>query len=191
MTQPTSYVIAHSSSRVVKDCINSLERYQWPYQLVPAVNGQQLSAKDWAAIGVTLSTGGKMRQRPGAQGCWMSHWNLWQLCVNRQEPIVILEHDAVVTDRWPNDIDFNKQVVKLYRTAVCKTKPLFGTWSKGSHAYTLTPEQAERLINFARSNPVQAVDKHLADLIVPWSFYHSDLVVLNTNRGPSSTSGYR
>ena len=44
-------------------------------------------------------------QKPGARGCAASHIYLWQKCVELQEPIVILEHDAMVLKPWP-EIDW-------------------------------------------------------------------------------------
>ncbi len=35
-------------------------------------------------------------QDPGARiGCSLSHWTLWHICIGLNEPIMILEHDAV------------------------------------------------------------------------------------------------
>ena len=39
-------------------------------------------------------------------GCSMSHWFLWQHCVDLDEAILILEHDAVFLRPLPTDIDF-------------------------------------------------------------------------------------
>ena len=186
MNQPHCYVIAHATSRVVGDCTKSLAAHNWRYEIFPAV--MSVTAADWEKAGVVMSTGGKMRQRPGAQGCWMSHWQLWNRCVNTNQPLVILEHDAVVQGPWPQDLDIETQLVKLYRTAECKVKPEFGRWSKGSHAYTVTPVQAARLIAFAQATPAQALDKHLGDGVLSWTFYSQDLVTLNPRRGPSITS---
>jgi hypothetical protein len=97
----------------------------------------------------------------------------------------------VVQGPWPQDLDIETQLVKLYRTAQCKVKPEFGRWSKGSHAYTVTPSQAARLIAFAQATPAQALDKHLGDGVLPWTFYSQDLVTLNPRRGPSITSPMR
>lgn len=138
-----------------------------------------------------MSSEGKMSRRPGAQGCWLSHFALWQQCVKSENPIVILEHDAVVTGTWPTDIDLEPAVIKLFTTAECKVNPAFGLWSKGAHAYTVTPTQARILIEDARARGAQAVDKHLGDRVLPWRFYHQNLVVLNPRRGPSSTSPLR
>lgn len=188
MVQPHCYVIAHSTSTVVGDCLASLKKHSWAFEVVPAVNGHTVTEQTWQSIGVQMSTDGKMSRRPGAQGCWISHWHLWNRCVKNNQPIVIMEHDAVVTAPWPTDLNIAPILVKLYTTAECKINPMFGLWSKGAHAYTLTPIQAQRLIDHARTNSAQAVDKHLGDQVLPWTFYSQDLVVLNPRRSKSTTS---
>jgi hypothetical protein len=188
MNQPQCYVISYQSSKVIGECVQSLEQHGWDYEIFPAVDGKQITLQDWLRIGVAMSSEGKMPRRPGAQGCWFSHFSLWQRCYRQKEPVVILEHDALVTAPWPTDIDIDTQLVKLYSTAECKVNPAFGLWSKGAHAYTLTPTQAQILITDARQRGAQAVDKHLGNQVLPWTFYHRDLVVLNPRRGPSSTS---
>lgn len=191
MDQPICYVISHRESPVVVDCVASLVKNNWRFEIFPAVVGTKLSAGSWQDIGVTLSQDGKMRQRPGAQGCWMSHWQLWNRCIQSQLPCVILEHDAVVSAPWPQDLDFQTQLIKLYSKAECKLHPLYGQWSKGSHAYCLTPQQAGQLVDFARQHGAQAVDKHLGSNVLPWSFYSQDLVTLHPRRGASSTSSIK
>lgn len=187
MNQPQCWVISHPGSLAVQECRRSLDRHGWQYDIFPAVDGRLLTPNHWADIGVSMQ-GGKMASRPGAQGCWMSHWQLWNLSVDQQKPLIILEHDAVINAPWPQDLDIEPMLVKLYRHADTKFKPLFGNWSKGSHAYTLTPSQAQCLIDFAQNNIAQAVDKHLGDRVLAWRFYHEDLVSLNPRRGPSVTS---
>jgi hypothetical protein len=188
MIQPTCYVIAHTQSRVINDCIASLVKHNWKFEKVDAVDGQSITDAEWKRIGIAMSDKGKMSRRLGAQGCWHSHYKLWNKCVTTNTPIVVMEHDAVVNGPWPEDLDIDKQLVKLYSGAECKINPAFGLWSKGAHAYTVTPAQANRLIQHARDNGAQAVDKHLGDLVLPWTFLNQDLITLNPNRGPSSTS---
>ena len=185
---PKSYIIAHRSSRVVGDCVQSLERHGWPYEIVPAVDGHKITEQDWARIGVQMSVDGKMPHRPGAQGCWHSHFALWQRCIEISQPIVILEHDAMIVAPWPDNLDIDTQLVKLYNTAECKINPAFGLWSKGAHAYAITPAQAQTLIADAQQRGAQAVDKHLGDRVLPWTFCSHNLVILNPRRGRSTTS---
>jgi GR25 family glycosyltransferase involved in LPS biosynthesis len=188
MQQPLCYVIATHTSKVINDCTTSLDQYSWKFKVFPAVNGQMVTQEDWEKIGIAMSTSGKMRSRPGAQGCWLSHYALWKKCIISNEPIVILEHDAVINGPWPDKLDISTQLVKLYSSAECKVNPAYGRWSKGAHAYTVTPDQAKRLIEYAQDHGAQAVDKHLGDLVLPWTFLDYDLVKLNPRRGPSSTS---
>jgi hypothetical protein len=188
MPQPHCYIIAHPTSQVINDCTASLKKYKWTFEVVPAVNGHAVTEQTWKNIEIQMSADGKMSRRPGAQGCWMSHWRLWNRCIKINQPIVVLEHDAVVTAPWPEDLDITQSLVKLYTTAECKINPMFGLWSKGSYAYTLTPAQAQQLISHARANGAQAVDKHLGEKVLPWKFYSTDLVVLNPHRGKSTTS---
>jgi GR25 family glycosyltransferase involved in LPS biosynthesis len=188
MIQPICYVIAHPTSRVIDACVASLKKHNWKFEIFNAVDGNTVTAQNWNDIVVVLSSAGKMSKRPGAQGCWMSHWQLWNHCVKINEPIVIMEHDAVANAEWPEDLDINNRLIKLYSTAECKVNPAYGLWSKGAHAYVLTPTHARILIDYARVNGAQAVDKHLGDLVLPWTFLNQELVTLNPNRGPSSTS---
>jgi GR25 family glycosyltransferase involved in LPS biosynthesis len=188
MDQPTCYVITHTGSKVIGDCIASLKKYNWIFEAFDAVDGQKITNADWKKINITMSVQGKMPRRLGAQGCWHSHYALWNKCIINNTPIVIMEHDAVVNGPWPVELDILSSLVKLYKTAECKVNPAFGKWSKGAHAYTVTPTQARRLIEYARDNGAQAVDKHLGDLVLPWTFLNYDLVTLNPRRGPSSTS---
>jgi GR25 family glycosyltransferase involved in LPS biosynthesis len=188
MIQPMCYVIAHEQSRVITDCIASLKKYNWNFKRFDAVDGQQVTNTDWEQIGIPMSNQGKMPRRLGAQGCWLSHYALWNECITTNVPMVVMEHDAVVNGVWPEDLNIDSQLVKLYSSAECKVNPAYGRWSKGAHAYTITPSQAQRLIEYARINGAQAVDKHLGDLVLPWTFLHYDLVTLNPRRGPSSTS---
>jgi GR25 family glycosyltransferase involved in LPS biosynthesis len=188
MLQPTCYVIAHAGSRVIDDCIASLKKHNWVFEKFNAVNGHSITQVDWQRIGIAMSDKGKMPHRPGAQGCWHSHYTLWNKCLTTDTPIVVMEHDAVVNGPWPKNLDIDSKLVKMYISAECKVNPAYGRWSKGAHAYTLTPKQAQTLIDHARQHRAQAVDKHLGDLVLPWTFLDQDLVTLNPQRGPSSTS---
>jgi glycosyl transferase family 25 len=188
MKQPHCHVIAHASSRVVDDCFESLSRHGWQFTKFDAVDGYNITQADWERIGVAMNDQGKMPRRPGAQGCWISHFSLWNKCRNINTPIVVMEHDALVTAPWPQDLNITEKLIKLYTSASTKFNTSFGNWSKGSHAYTLTPEQANILITHAQKYGAQAVDKHLGDLILLWSFLGWDLVKINQKKGPSSTS---
>jgi glycosyl transferase family 25 len=191
MTSLKAYVISHESSKVVSACVESLKKFGWPFEKFPAIDGRKIGDKDWEDIGVKMSpTAGKLPKRKGAQGCWFSHWKLWEKCALEKTAIIILEHDAVIVSTWPDDIDIDTCIVKLYQTAPCKTKENLGTWSKGAHAYTVTPKQAKNLMDRARTFGASPVDKHIISNAIPWRFFDRDLVKLNQRREASTTSGH-
>lgn len=51
---------------------------------------------------------------PAALACWASHFLLWKKCVEKNEPFLILEHDAIVENVFPAHlIKRVKQIVNL------------------------------------------------------------------------------
>lgn len=40
----------------------------------------------------------------GTMGCFASHWKLWNNCVEKQEPIIVLEHDGIAIRKIPAHI---------------------------------------------------------------------------------------
>jgi hypothetical protein len=188
MTQPLCMVIAHRGSKVVDDCLRSLQHWGWHAQRFDAIESASISPMSWRDIGVQMLARGKMPRRPGAQGCWHSHWRLWNICATNDQPLVVMEHDALVQRSWPTDLDMESAVTKLYSSAPCKTNDITGRWSLGSHAYTITPRHARLLIAHAQAHGAQALDKHLGDRVIDWRFLDWDLVKLNPRRGASTTA---
>jgi len=39
----------------------------------------------------------------GEVGCFLSHWYAWRYCIEYNEPLLILEDDAIITDRFDED----------------------------------------------------------------------------------------
>ena len=65
-----------------------------------------------------------------------------------------------------------KGIVKLHKDRGSKTSKLSGRWSKGAHAYALSPEHADTLIKCVKDTEVKPVDKIIASKFVDW--YHLD-----------------
>ena len=85
---------------------------------------------------------------------FLSHHSLWKKCVKSKEPIVIFEHDAVLTGDIPQMMMFD--ILNLGKPSYGKfntpsfigygslvSKPYF----PGAHAYRLTPKGAQQLID--------------------------------------------
>jgi GR25 family glycosyltransferase involved in LPS biosynthesis len=198
--QPLTYVISDTdpSSPNYKISRRNLDRtlaqaaqFKWSVTVWPATNGRTLTDQDWQTIGVELLNRGAIVKRPGARGCWHSHWRLWSHCVNIDQPIVILEHDAFITAPWPKTIDLNHCVWKLHGPDGRgeRTNTITGEWSCGAWAYTMTPYFARKLIEFSRTHGAQAVDKQLGRSVIPWQYWHDDLVIHKPSVRISTTSG--
>ena len=106
---------------------------------------------------------------------FLSHLSLWQKSVDLNENVVIFEHDAVIYDIVPAEVNFDG----------CMTfsKPSYGKWVQpmhigpgplvqksyfgGAHGYVVSPSGAKKLIEKAKTNAGPA-DIYLNINIFPW-----------------------
>ena len=112
-----------------------------------------------------------------AFACFLSHFSLWQRCVEKNKPILILEHDALFTGSFPNfEIPDFKGLLSIGR-------PSYGSFripnksgvnilsSKrylpGAHAYIIKPDAASDLIKTAKQIPC-ATDVFISLEKFPW-----------------------
>lgn len=123
----------------------------------------------------------------GTLGCFASHWQLWNECVKKQEPIVVLEHDGIAIRKIPaNVIDqiedvchldaflpFNtnfepksEEYFNIYNDSINShnlehvisypinkfydDNDISGCSFQGAYGYLLTPNGANKLINFVK-----------------------------------------
>jgi hypothetical protein len=185
-----SYVITlfehENSQRLLQDCLASCRKWGWSAEPSLATLGSSVTALDYERAGLYLNPNTKVYQRPGAQGCFFSHWHLWHRCVELNQPIVVLETDAVVQGPLL-DLDLSMGIVKLHQDRGTKMGTT-GTWSKGSHAYALNPQQAAALITGIQATEVKPSDKCIGTQFVPWRHWDWNLVELNPRRGLSTTA---
>lgn len=184
------YVIAlqnnpHSQA-LLTDCLASCRKWGWSAEPYWAVVGSDITPVYFENIGLYLNPNTKIAGRPGAQGCFLSHWNLWNLCVQKNSPIVVLESDAVIQGAMPV-YDPGGGIQKFHTDRGTKTG-FTGTWSKGAHAYALAPKHAQALIQGITDTEVKPADKCIGTRFVPWQHLAVDLVKLNPRRGPSTTA---
>ena len=179
------------SSELTAMTTKSLDQFGWSWKIWPAVNGWRITDQCWKDLGLRLLNMGKTPRRPGAQGCVLSHFTLWQHCVRSGEPMVVLEHDAVAQHAWPNDFDLDRGVCKLWSVHNVRQNTVTGTWSRGSWAYSLTVTQAQQLIDFSCQQGIQASDKQLGTNAVPWYNLDWDMFVHNTMPRLSQTASGR
>lgn len=174
------------AQQLLKDCVVSGIQHNWSIQAWPAVDGPMLNSGHFSRLNLYLDPQTKIYQRPGAQGCFLSHWALWHHCREINESIIILENDAVIQSAIPK-FNPSQGILKLHRDRGTKTGTS-GTWSKGSHAYMLSPTHADQLIQGMLATAVRPVDKAIGTAFVAWRHSDHDVVTLNPLRGPSTTA---
>jgi hypothetical protein len=99
-----------------------------------------------------------MLELPGVRGCFLSHWQLWNLCVEINETIGIFEHDIEFIGSPPEQ-DF-QHVLKLEGFLKKKSRPA-GEWYEGARAYLLHPAGAKRLVEWVQINGALPADVNI------------------------------
>jgi hypothetical protein len=171
-TQPKTFVIAIKghpvSESLLKDCLDSAEKFSWDIEVFWGINGSTLTETDWKNIGVIPLLSKPTMNRRGTWGCFFSHWILWNKCLQLNEPIVVLEHDAIIQESW-KAIEIDSSMIKLhryYKQKNIKYDDNSGIWSPSTHAYCILPKHAELLINFAKSIGGYETDRMMGNKVL-------------------------
>jgi GR25 family glycosyltransferase involved in LPS biosynthesis len=177
----------NQSIKMLNDCLESASLFGWNIEIFWGVNKDNITANTWKAVNLVPSLDSKFQRRIGAQGCFLSHYQLWQQCLELNEPLIILEHDAIINSTVPY-IKTDYELVKLHQQV---KKPQFdhytGSWSVGSHAYYIAPSGALKLINWAKNNFGYHVDKMLGTNLIKYKYLDTDVVSLNKNNKSTIT----
>ena len=117
--------------------------------------------------------------RPDNVGaCFASHYLLWKKCVELNEPILILEHDAIFVENMP-DIDFNMCITfgrpsyirpdyLFFKEPIEGVQPLTQHNFLGHHAYALKPEAAKIFIKDVEERVLSANDVWIDTYTYTW-----------------------
>ena len=104
----------------------------------------------------------------GEVGCFLSHWHIWNKCIEKNEPIIVLEDDAILTDKF--DVEeigkLKYDFVYLGWKEMDKSKdinddlviPVYPYWTL---AYMIRPDAARVLINNVIKFNIIPVDEYL------------------------------
>jgi glycosyl transferase family 25 len=129
--------------------------------------------------------------KPGHQGCFLSHFELWLKCVELNQPVIILEHDGIFTRPLPEDVlDHFNEVLRLdcyqwfkegYNDQVkssldqpvdyCRRPTDYeyhssGGYYVGAYGYIVKPQGAKKLIDHAQQNGAVCTEAHIGLKIV-------------------------
>lgn len=171
-----AYVITLLDSELSKQfsnkTIESGNKFGQHVEVWPAVNGSLHGNEKLNRYGIPgfLLFG----HAPGVVGCFLSHYEIWQKCVEMNETLMVLEHDAEFIRALPSNIhDHYSGVLKLdpYRPIEPDYKTLVnasadesiqvieptaqgthraGEFLTGTYGYCIKPKAAGDLINFAK-----------------------------------------
>ena len=179
-----------SAQEWLPQTIGSCNHYNWQTNVFPAVNGYNLRKSDWKNFGLSQPKKSKNKEKkfigdlPGAQGCFLSHYTLWNTCIAIDQPIVILEDDAIAISPLSH-IKLDYDLVKLHSSRGAGQSKL-GHWSTGAFAYWLSPGGAKKLVEFSKQNGPMLADKIIVSSVLNWSYLDSPIVQLGNRTGSST-----
>ena len=147
------------SVQVADRCVKSGQVFGYNVEKHPAYTPQNCNVNQ-ELDNLDYDRSGFIEKYSRPENCiagFLSHHSLWMKCLELNEPIVIFEHDAVITNDIPNLVLFD--ILNLGKPSYGKfntptfigygslvSKPYF----PGAHAYRITPKGAADLINEAQ-----------------------------------------
>jgi GR25 family glycosyltransferase involved in LPS biosynthesis len=173
------------SQRMLKDCLDSAKKFNYQPTVWPAVDGRTVSKRSWEELNILPRFEKISMDKPGVQGCFISHWQLWNKCVELNCPIIILEHDSVITQSInvlpKGDLLKLHKLIKAKEHWGCPDSEA-GTWTVSAHAYLITPVGAKKLLDFVKSNGAIPADVIIGDKVLNYNHLDYDLIERNINR---------
>jgi hypothetical protein len=172
-TQPKTFVIAikgHPISEAqLKDCLDSAKKFNWNVETFWGIDGRKITNDTWQDNQIQPRLDKPTMSRCGVQGCFLSHWTLWKKCIELNEPIIILEHDAIIQSFW-RPLELSLALIKLHRPYVgkkLKIDPDTGEWTKSGHAYCISVDHANILVSQTKKLGAIEVDILMGTKIIP------------------------
>lgn len=127
---------------------------------------------------------------PGTRGCFASHYSLWNVSCQFDEPIIIMEHDAIMLKEWENPqwkdvlhLDWEGSIRRrkmrngfdsydtvkensVFRMGFCPGETSGIISMNCTYAYAIKPHAAAKLIEQAKSIGWFAADRFIHEPIV-------------------------
>jgi glycosyl transferase family 25 len=184
-----AYAIVLEASELARQIFakaqQSAKQYSVELEIHPAVLGYN-SRPLFEKYGIDRFLNYTIIDKPGHQGCFLSHFQLWMKCVELNEPIIILEHDGIFIRSLPKDVldhfdevlrldcfpwfkeDYNDQVeaslsqpVEYYRRDPDYSWHSSGGYYVGAYGYIVKPQGAKKLIAHAQQRGVVCTEAHI------------------------------
>lgn len=196
MTTFKSFVIIlkdhKSSEEFGKTAIASGLENGWNISRFDAIDGRTMSLDDLKNYGLFVNQGrnkvSKQFKRPGVLGCFLSHYTLWNMCIELNEPIGIFEQDSVILSTPPT-LDF-EDILKLYGFDKMPREAA-GEWYVYANAYIIKPAAAKKLIQWAKTYGILPADIQLGEDIVTIDKDLDNRVSMNLESIEKSTTRFK
>ena len=178
-----SYVITmvdhEKSVKAAERCIKSAQKYGVTPEIFKAIVPEDNLEEEFAKDGMSIddyTVDEKWSKREPSMCCYLSHKALWRKCVELNEKILVLEHDAVFVDKLPVNytfyglINMGKPSYGQYKEPIMESG-VFPLFSKphgglpGTHAYMVSPRGAKLLL---RKKETTTPDLFLNKVDFPW-----------------------
>jgi GR25 family glycosyltransferase involved in LPS biosynthesis len=179
------------SQEISKDCITAAKRFDIDIEVFDAIVGFK-SKEKFKEHKIDKFLNHTIVNRPGHRGCFLSHFELWQRCLEYNEPIIILEHDGIFVRQLPEDVlehfdevlkldclqhwgekDYNRLVeeslndpIDYYYRPYDATYKHVGGYTVGAYGYIVKPKGAEKLIKFSKEQGVVCTEAMLGSKVV-------------------------
>ena len=148
------------------------------YEFLEAVDGLEITYDELRALGFDthpdwIDPIEDTHLTKGEVGCFLSHYNAWQLCIELNEPIIIMEDDAVIGDEF-NIEEIKEQMDKGYDFLYLGHRemnpydvyaidkkfqyPAYPYWGL---AYVISPELAKKFSDDETKKNIIPVDEYL------------------------------
>lgn len=110
----------------------------------------------------------------GEVGCFISHYMLWKRCIELNEPVIILEDDGIITDRFSEKRveelleDYNFAYLgwlEMENSTSIDDELVVPKYPYWTLAYALTPEAAKILVQSRPHKQIIPVDEYLPTMM--------------------------
>ena len=173
MARLTGYIIrlsGHDDSRIwSQHARDTAHSHGWSTEFFEGIDGRRQTLND---LGIQIYPHHKKcvkyMQRPGTQGCFLSHWSLWNLCRDQDQPMMIFEHDVEFLAPPPKEC-LLQDILKFEGFRPSKPIPA-GQWWEGARAYAITPSGADKILRWVDAHGAMPADWMLCDGIVDVKF---------------------
>ena len=189
-----SFIITLTDNQIslnfANTAVESAKKFNTELIVWPAVNGLLDGLEKLNRYKISKILKKSLLSRPGVLGCFLSHYELWNYCLEINEVILILEHDALFIRHIPENIESCfEDILKLdpfkiqdktYHTKVkdSLSTPIdyfykkadgiskAGEYTLGAYCYCIKPAAAKKLIDFAINDGVLPTDLHIGRNVV-------------------------